>query len=93
MSRPVDSFGDIYISFSPRDVVFSGWVGDQDPTFEGLENALRNMFHSAWRNYVGFGSDIGGYRCCGNGTLGRTTELLLRWAQVKRQIVIVLIKY
>lgn len=53
------SWGDIYRSFSPRDVVFSGWVGDQDPTFDGLKNALMNIFHSAWRNYVNFGSDIG----------------------------------
>jgi hypothetical protein len=61
--RPVDSFGNlIYWKFAPRDVVFSGWVGDQDPTFSGLKNALRNMFHSAWNNYVNFGSDIGGYR-------------------------------
>jgi alpha-glucosidase (family GH31 glycosyl hydrolase) len=49
----------VYHSFSPRDVVFSGWVGDQDPTFDGLQNALMNIFHSAWRNYVNFGSDIG----------------------------------
>ena len=51
----MDSFGDgfaaIYWKYSPRDVVFSGWVGDQNPTFYGLRNALRNMFHSAWANY------------------------------------------
>jgi alpha-glucosidase len=57
------------------------WVGDQDPTFDGLQDALRNMFHSAWRNYVNFGSDIGGYRT-GPGPLGRTKELFLRWAQL-----------
>lgn len=28
------------------------------------------MFHSAWNNYVNFGSDIGGYRT-GEGPLGR----------------------
>jgi alpha-glucosidase (family GH31 glycosyl hydrolase) len=35
MSRPVDSWEDIYLEFSPRYVMFSGWVGDQDPTFAG----------------------------------------------------------
>jgi hypothetical protein len=59
MTLHARSWGDIYRSFSPRDVVFSGWVGDQDPTFDGLKNALMNIFHSAWRNYVNFGSDIG----------------------------------
>jgi len=57
--------------------MFSGWVGDQDPTFDGFQNALRNMFHSAWRNYLNFGSDTAGYR---NGK--RTKALFLRWAQV-----------
>eukprot|EP01100_Stratorugosa_tubuloviscum_P007366 TRINITY_DN3076_c0_g1_i1.p1 TRINITY_DN3076_c0_g1~~TRINITY_DN3076_c0_g1_i1.p1 ORF type:complete len:621 (-),score=259.19 TRINITY_DN3076_c0_g1_i1:60-1853(-) len=79
MSRPVDSFADIlYWPFSPRDVVFSGWVGDQDPTFSGMRDALRNMFHSAWRNYTGFGSDIAGYRSGDT----RTKELFIRWAQL-----------
>eukprot|EP01089_Gocevia_fonbrunei_P020690 TRINITY_DN7769_c0_g1_i2.p1 TRINITY_DN7769_c0_g1~~TRINITY_DN7769_c0_g1_i2.p1 ORF type:complete len:588 (-),score=108.30 TRINITY_DN7769_c0_g1_i2:90-1853(-) len=82
MSRPVDSYDMLYLDFSPRDVVFSGWVGDQDPTFAGLQDALRNMFHSAWANYVGFGSDIGGYRCCGPPPFGRTKELFIRWAQL-----------
>ena len=35
------------------------------------------MYHSAWRNYTNFGSDIGGYRS-GN----RTKELFIRWAQL-----------
>lgn len=86
MARPVDSYpiiGDVsvYLNFAPRYAVFSGWVGDQDPTFDGLRDALGNMIHSAWLNYVGFGSDIGGYRT-GKGPLGRTGELLLRWASV-----------
>ena len=59
MSRPVDSYGPIYWSFSPHYVMFSGWVGDQDPDFSGLQRALQNMFHSAWRNYTNYGSDIG----------------------------------
>ena len=35
------------------------WVGDQDPTFKGLSDALTNVFYSAWRNYLNFGSDTG----------------------------------
>jgi len=82
MARPVDSLNNLlYWKFAPRDVVFSGWVGDQDPTFAGLRAALRNMFHSAWNNYVNFGSDIGGYRS-GPGVLGRTKTLFIRWAQL-----------
>lgn len=83
MSRPVDSYpvlapaADAYLSFSPRRVVLSGWVGDQDPTFAGLRDALRNMVHSAWRGFPNFGSDIGGYR---SGT--RTAELFTRWFQL-----------
>ena len=42
------SYGPIYLDFSPRRVVFAGWVGDQDPTFEGLENALKRYMQSAW---------------------------------------------
>lgn len=42
------SYGPIYLDFSPRRVVFAGWVGDQDPTFEGVENALKRYLQSAW---------------------------------------------
>jgi len=80
MSRPVDSFDEIiYWNFSPRDVVLSGWVGDQDDTFDGLKNALDNMFESAYQNYVNYGSDIGGYRTPQN---PRQPNLFLRWAQM-----------
>ena len=61
-----------------RYVMFSGWVGDQDPNFSGLRYAMVNMFESAWQNYTNFGSDTGGYR---GGT--RTAETLIRWAQVR----------
>ncbi len=82
MSRPVDSVdGVFHWSFSPHDVLMAGWVGDQDPTFKGLRVALGNLFHSAWRNYVNIGSDIGGFRS-GDGEPGRTKELLIRWAQM-----------
>lgn len=90
--------GDIlYLDYSPQRVVLSGWVGDQDPTFGGLEQALKRYLQSAWagndshnthtiqhmiyKGYPNFGSDIGGYRS-GNGTYGRTKELLIRWAQL-----------
>jgi len=79
MARPVDSFVNmIYMNFAPRDVVFSGWVGDQDPTFEGLQAAIKNMFHSAWNKYVGFGTDIGGYRS----QQKRDLDLYIRWFQM-----------
>lgn len=87
MSRPVDSYPIIgadffvYNEFSPRYVMFSGWVGDQDPTFDGLQDALKNMFYSAWVNYTNFGSDIGGYRT-GKGPLGRSKELFMRWFEM-----------
>lgn len=61
--------------------MWSGWVGDQDPDFAGLRDALRNMIHSSWRNYTNFGCDIGGYRN-GSGVLGRTGEVFTRWFQV-----------
>ncbi|KAG2392367.1 hypothetical protein C9374_012619 [Naegleria lovaniensis] len=79
MARPVDSyFGKVFLDFAPRDVVFSGWVGDQDPTFQGMQDALLNMFHSAWNKYVGFGSDIGGYR----GGQKRELAVFIRWFQM-----------
>ncbi len=82
MSRPVDSVdGVLHWSFSPHDVLMAGWVGDQDATFRGLRVALGNLFHSAWRNYVNIGSDIGGFRTT-ESELGRTKELLIRWAQM-----------
>jgi len=79
MSRPVD--GDK--SYSPRDVVFMGWVGDEDGNYTGLETALRYMLESGSRGYVGFGSDIGGFRSdYKSSPKGRTKELLLRWTAV-----------
>jgi len=77
-SRPYDSYGyPIGLLFAPRDVCHAGWVGDQDPTFEGLRAAMFNMFKSAQYNYVNFGSDIAGYRGSGE----RDRELFIRWAQ------------
>lgn len=84
-ARPVDNYGfgvggDV-AAFAPVDITWAGWVGDQDPTFEGLAAALDNMYHSSEYGYVAFGSDIGGYREDGS-ELGRSKELLVRWAQL-----------
>ena len=80
-ARPVDTYGIPFIAaptFAPHDVNFAGWVGDQDPTWNGLNAAMQNMFASAYRGYVNFGSDIGGYR----GDDIREKELFIRWAQI-----------
>jgi len=61
--------------------MFSGWIGDNDPTFKGMEDALRKYLQSAWAGYANFGSDIGGYRR-GSGKYGRTKELFIRWSQL-----------
>jgi len=94
MARPADSFEiggfDLFLDFAPKDCLTSGWVGDQDPTFDGLKHALRNMFRSANRGYANFGSDIGGYKGYHwpEGTdprivqLGRSKELFIRWVQL-----------
>lgn len=39
------------------------------------------MYFLIISGYPNFGSDIGGYRS-GDGTLGRTKELFIRWAQL-----------
>jgi alpha-glucosidase (family GH31 glycosyl hydrolase) len=84
-ARPIDNYGfgvggDV-AAFAPVDITWAGWVGDQDPTFEGLIAALDNMYYSSDYGYVAFGSDIGGYREDGS-ELGRSKELLVRWAQL-----------
>lgn len=87
MSRPVDNYGYTFITdpnlvaFSPRDICFACWVGDQDATFDGLEAALNNMYQSDVNNYLVFGSDIGGYRE-EPVTNGRDKNLFIRWAQL-----------
>jgi len=79
MSRPVDNNKE----FSPVDIVFMGWVGDQDGTYKGLNTAVHYMLDSGKKGYLGFGSDIGGYRSDpAAGTLGRTKELFLRWTAI-----------
>jgi alpha-glucosidase (family GH31 glycosyl hydrolase) len=80
MSRPVEVWNSIPVIFSPRDVMFSGWVGDQDNTFDGLKVALQSFFHSSWNNYTNFGSDINGYRNVNRGNDKKV--VFIRWAQL-----------
>ena len=42
------SYDFIFLDFSPQRVVFSGWVGDEDPTFDGLVQALKRYLQSTW---------------------------------------------
>ena len=71
------------MAFTPVDILWAGWVGDQDATFEGLEAALLNFWHSSDYGYVNYGSDIGGYREDATyGTIGRGPEVFTRWAQL-----------
>mmetsp|Transcript_20348 Transcript_20348/g.29223 ORF Transcript_20348/g.29223 Transcript_20348/m.29223 type:complete len:607 (+) Transcript_20348:66-1886(+) len=82
MSRPVDCQLDTVASlctpFSPRDVMLSGWVGDDDATFNGLRGCMRKVIFSAWDGYANFGCDIGGYR---GGDDTKDKELFVRWSQ------------
>ncbi len=83
-ARPIDNYGaDLggdAVAFSPIDIGFGLWVGDQDATFDGLKAALNNFWWSADYGYLAFGSDIGGYRDEDEPEQGRTKELFLRWA-------------
>ena len=85
-ARPVDNYGfgigGDTVAFSPLDITWAGWVGDQDATFEGLAAAIDSYYYSAEYGYVAFGSDIGGYREEGDVENGRTKEVFLRWAQL-----------
>lgn len=83
MARPVDSFENLlFFDFAPHDVMFSGWVGDQTGDWDGLRSALQNVIHSAWRNYLNFGLDIGGYRVDRSQPLGRDNVTFIRWIQL-----------
>jgi len=85
MSRPVDGaqyHTPLYLPFSPRRVVFSGWTGDDDADFAGLRSAIFKFLLSAEATYMNYGSDIGGYRYDSNYPLGRSSESFIRWAEV-----------
>ena len=49
MSRPVDCVhatpNVACMPFSPRDVLYSGWVGDDDSTWAGLKGALSKIIY------------------------------------------------
>lgn len=82
MARPTDSFqiyntSYVFLNYAPKYVMFSGWVGDQDSTFDGFRSAVWNIIHSAWNGYLNFGFDIGGYRSVHNNKL-----VFIRWAQL-----------
>ncbi len=59
--------------------MFAGWVGDQDSSPDGLRQAMANVLHSAWKKYLNFGFDIGGYR--GN-KMKIAKNIFIRWVQV-----------
>jgi alpha-glucosidase (family GH31 glycosyl hydrolase) len=83
MSRPidcsVDSVTKLCNPFSPRDVMYSGWVGDDDATWQGMRGCLRKVIYSSWSKFANFGCDIGGYR--GNDN-AKDRTLFTRWAQL-----------
>lgn len=79
MSRPVDSFkSNFFLGYSPKYVMFAGWVGDQHNTVDGFRAAMVNVIHSASRGYLNFGFDIGGYKS------NKQTQkwLFNRWVQL-----------
>lgn len=84
MSRPsdclVDQLAKVCWGYSPRDVVYSGWVGDDDATFNGLRGCARKVIYSAWDGYANTGCDIDGYRDTGEPVMDGK-ELFIRWAQ------------
>lgn len=77
MNRPVDVVGEIFWEYSPKYTMASGWVGDADGTWQGLQDDAKRIMQSAWRGYANMGPDIFGYRSKSQ----RSKELLLRWTQ------------
>lgn len=81
MSRPTDCLIDpvskFCTNFSPKNVMYSGWVGDDDATFNGMRGCARKIIFSAWNGYASYGCDVGGYR--GQDTPNK--QLFIRWAQ------------
>ena len=66
----------IPLEYAPREVSFATWMGDQDPTWNGMRAAYRSFKKSALEGYLVPGFDIFGYR---DGEPDK--ELFLRWAQ------------
>ena len=81
LARPVDDIiaWGLPVRYMPRDVSFSGWVGDQDNDWGGLRGALNNMFTSSLFNYASYGSDIGGFR---SDPFHEPWDVFIRWAQM-----------
>jgi alpha-D-xyloside xylohydrolase len=52
------------------------WAGDQDGTFDGLQEAIRAGESASMSGFPTWGSDVGGYH-----SVGETAELFERWAQ------------
>lgn len=78
MARPTDTLKTYFSwNYSPKYVMFSGWVGDQDSSSDGLKKAMLNVVKSAWSGYLNFGFDIGGYR-----GQNISKNIFLRWVQV-----------
>jgi len=87
-ARPIDNQGtdtsaDIWV-YAPIEINWAGWVGDQDSDFNGITDALNNMYWSSERGYVAHGSDIGGFRTDKQKwpELGRPKDAFIRWAQL-----------
>jgi alpha-glucosidase (family GH31 glycosyl hydrolase) len=87
-ARPIDNLGldrgPELFAYAPIAINWAGWVGDQDSTFEGIRDALSNMYWSSEMGYVAHGSDIGGYRedYGAYPELGRPKDAFIRWAQL-----------
>ena len=85
MSRPVDCISDepsrICMDQSPKYVMASGWVGDDDATMAGLRGCARKVIYSAWDGYANFGCDVGGYRDQAGQSAANRKEMFLRSAQ------------
>lgn len=68
MSRPVDCMmrdkvnDRICLQQSPKYVMTSGWVGDDDSNMDGLRACAKKVIYSAWDGYANYGCDVGGYR-------------------------------
>lgn len=55
------------------------WAGDQDSSFDGLQQAIRSGLTAAMSGFATWGSDVGGYREL---STPLTAELFARWTQL-----------